>query len=65
MNKLLNELKVGDTVLIKYDEDWNELATVFNINIERILFNGLEGKFEFTRKYLLKSDLVLEIIGNY
>lgn len=65
MNELLSKLKIGDNVLIKYDEDWNELATVFNINAERVLFNGLDGKFEFTRKYLLKGDLVLEIIESY
>ena len=51
MKELLNCLKVGDSVLITYDKDWKELATVFAINNNRILFNNIEGKFEFTRSY--------------
>jgi hypothetical protein len=65
MKELLDSLKVGDNVLIKYDKDWSELATVFAINDNRVLFNSIEGKFEFTKKYLLKSDIKIEIIENY
>ncbi|MDU4327358.1 MAG: hypothetical protein E7I48_18555 [Clostridium celatum] len=65
MEELLNCLKVGDSVLITYDKDWKELATVFAINNNRILFNNIEGKFEFTRSYLLKSDIKIQLIENY
>lgn len=64
MNKqqLINSIQKGDNVLIIYDEDYNKMSVVLDVNDNRILFKDSDGKFEFTKKYLINSDLELEVI---
>jgi len=63
MNKqIINSIQKGDNILITYDEDYNKMAVVLDINENRILFQDVDGKFEFTKKYLINSDLGLEVI---
>lgn len=64
MNKqeIIKTIQKGDNVLITYDEDYNKMAVVLDVNETRILFQDIDGKFEFTKKYLINSDLGLEVI---
>lgn len=60
--QLINSIQKGDNILITYDEDYNKMSVVLDVNENRILFKDIDGKFEFTKKYLINSDLELEVI---
>lgn len=60
--EIINNLQRGDNILIKYDEDWNSLSVVISVFEQVIVFKDSSGLFEFTKKYLLNSDLELELI---
>ncbi|MDV3429138.1 MAG: hypothetical protein LIR50_19270 [Bacillota bacterium] len=64
MNKLelISSLQRGDIVNIKCGNDWNTTATVMNIFDLVIEFKDSSGLFDFTKKYLLNSNLELEKI---
>jgi hypothetical protein len=64
MNKqeIINSIQRGDNVLIRYDEEYNKMSVALQVLEDRIIFKDIDGKFEFTKKYLINSDLELEII---
>lgn len=64
MNKqeIINNIQKGDNVLIKYEKEYNKMSVVLDVLEDRIVFKDIDGKFEFTKKYLINSDLELEII---
>jgi cell fate (sporulation/competence/biofilm development) regulator YlbF (YheA/YmcA/DUF963 family) len=64
MNKqeIINSIQKGDNVLIKYDEEYNKMSVVLDVLEDKIIFKDIDGRFEFTKKYLINGDLELEII---
>jgi transcription elongation factor len=60
--ELIKELQKGDSVLIIYNKHCNKLSLVLEVQEDKIIFKDSEGKFEFTKKYLLNSNLKLELI---
>jgi transcription elongation factor len=60
--ELINELQKGDNVLIIYNKHCNKLSLVLEVQDDKIIFKDSDGKFEFTKKYLLNSNIELEII---
>jgi transcription elongation factor len=60
--ELINELQKGDSVLIIYNKYCNKISLVLEVQKDKIIFKDSDGKFEFTKKYLLNSNIELEII---
>lgn len=65
--EVIKQLQKGDNVLFTYidekDEDSTKMAVVLNTEDDRISFKDIDGKFEFTKKFLVNSNSVtIEII---
>lgn len=62
----MEQLQRGDNVLLRYiddEDDSTEMAVVLDVNTNRILFKNIDGKFEFTKKYLAYTNSIeMEII---
>lgn len=66
-SEVINQLQKGDNVLFKYideeDGDSTKMSVVLNVEDDRIHFKDIDGKFEFTKKYLINTNSVtMEII---
>lgn len=66
-SEAINQLQRGDNVLFKYiddeDGDSTKIAVVLDVNTNRISFKDIDGKFEFTKKYLINTNSIeMEII---
>lgn len=63
----INQLQRGDNVLFKYiddeEDDSTKMSVVLNVDDDKISFKDIDGKFEFTKKYLINTNSVtMEII---
>lgn len=65
-SEAINQLQRGDNVLFTYideEDDNTKMAVVLNVEDDKILFKDIDGKFEFTRRYIEYTNGVrMEII---
>lgn len=64
--EVIKQLQKGDNVLFTYideEDDNTKMAVVLNVEDDKILFKDIDGKFEFTKKYLANTNNIkIEII---
>lgn len=63
----INQLQRGDNVLFKYiddeEDDSTKMSVVLNVDDDKISFKDIDGKFEFTKRFLINTNSVtMEII---
>ena len=65
MNKnCSNEFSKGDIVLIRFSQDINTMATIYENLEDRIVLKDIDGIFEITKEYVLRKGIVIELMND-
>lgn len=65
MNKnCSNEFSKGDIVLIRFSQDINTMATIYENLEDRIVLKDIDGIFELTKEYILRKGIAIELMND-